>query len=140
MGSCVLLDVKSGTFGGSFSHAFALEGEPMGVVHEPIENGVGDGRDWRLPRASDRPAAGWSRWVEPRLCRSSTISRMSRPCSWVRVARPESSRISSSTRARLLRSLAHVELLILDDWGLATLTQEPGRDILEMVEDRHNRD
>src|SRR5665811_179279 len=41
--------------------------------------------------------------------------------------------------ARLLKSLARVELLILDDWGLATLTAEQGRDILEIVEDRHNR-
>jgi DNA replication protein DnaC len=41
--------------------------------------------------------------------------------------------------ARLLKSLARVELLILDDWGLANLTQEQGRDILEIVEDRHNR-
>jgi DNA replication protein DnaC len=41
--------------------------------------------------------------------------------------------------ARLLKSLALVELLILDDWGLATLTPEQGRDILEIVEDRHNR-
>src|SRR5258708_9227053 len=41
--------------------------------------------------------------------------------------------------ARLLKSLARVELLILDDWGLATLTQEQGRDILEIVEDRHDR-
>src|SRR5437016_6221878 len=41
--------------------------------------------------------------------------------------------------ARLLKSLARVDLLILDDWGLATLTQEQGRDILEIVEDRHNR-
>src|SRR4249920_3273763 len=59
MGSCVLLDVKSGTFGGSFSHAFALEGEPMGVVHEPIENGVGDGRicDCLVP-VIDRQLAG----------------------------------------------------------------------------------
>ena len=30
--------------------------------------------------------------------------------------------------ARLLKSLARVELLILDDWGLATLTPEQGRD------------
>ena len=29
--------------------------------------------------------------------------------------------------------------LILDDWGLATLTPEQGRDTLEIVEDRHNR-
>ena len=41
--------------------------------------------------------------------------------------------------ARLLKNLARVELLILDDWGLATLTPEQGRDILEIVEDRHNR-
>src|SRR5438067_5904946 len=41
--------------------------------------------------------------------------------------------------ARLLKSLARVELLILDDWGLATLTLEQGRDILEIVEDRYNR-
>jgi DNA replication protein DnaC len=41
--------------------------------------------------------------------------------------------------ARLLKSLARVEVLILDDWGLATLTPEQGRDILEIVEDRHNR-
>jgi DNA replication protein DnaC len=41
--------------------------------------------------------------------------------------------------ARLLKNLARVDLLILDDWGLATLTPEQGRDILEIVEDRHNR-
>ena len=41
--------------------------------------------------------------------------------------------------ARLLKSLARVELLILDDWGLATLTPEQGRDLLEIVDDRHNR-
>jgi DNA replication protein DnaC len=40
---------------------------------------------------------------------------------------------------RLLKSLARVELLILDDWGLATLTPEQGRDLLEIGEDRHNR-
>jgi DNA replication protein DnaC len=40
---------------------------------------------------------------------------------------------------RLLKSLARVELLILDDWGLATMTSEQGRDILEIVDDRHGR-
>jgi DNA replication protein DnaC len=29
--------------------------------------------------------------------------------------------------------------LIFDDWGLATLTHEQGRDLLEIVDDRHNR-
>ena len=39
----------------------------------------------------------------------------------------------------MLKTLARVELLILDDWGLATLTQEQGRDLLDIVDDRHNR-
>jgi DNA replication protein DnaC len=39
----------------------------------------------------------------------------------------------------LLKTLARVELLILDDWGLATLTQDQGRDLLEIIDDRHNR-
>ncbi len=41
--------------------------------------------------------------------------------------------------ARLLRGLARVDLLILDDWGLATLTPDQGRDLLEIVDDRHAR-
>jgi DNA replication protein DnaC len=41
--------------------------------------------------------------------------------------------------ARLLKSLARAELLILDDWGLAPLTSEQGRDLLEIVDDRHGR-
>jgi len=32
-----------------------------------------------------------------------------------------------------------VELLILDDWGLAPLTSQQGRDLLEIVDDRHGR-
>jgi DNA replication protein DnaC len=40
---------------------------------------------------------------------------------------------------RLLRSLARVDLLILDDWGLAPLTGDQRRDLLEVVDDRHQR-
>src|ERR1700674_3091696 len=40
---------------------------------------------------------------------------------------------------RMLKTLARVELLILDDWGLATLTHDQGRDLLEIIDDRHNR-
>jgi DNA replication protein DnaC len=40
---------------------------------------------------------------------------------------------------RLLKSLARIELLILDDWGLAPLTSQQGRDLLEIVDDRHGR-
>jgi DNA replication protein DnaC len=41
--------------------------------------------------------------------------------------------------ARLLKMLSRVELLILDDWGLAPLTSEQRRDLLEIVDDRHQR-
>ena len=41
--------------------------------------------------------------------------------------------------ARLLRSLSRVELLILDDWGLSAITPDQARDLLEIVDDRHER-
>jgi DNA replication protein DnaC len=39
----------------------------------------------------------------------------------------------------MLKSLARVQLLILDDWGLAPLTAEQRRDLLEIMDDRHDR-
>ncbi len=39
--------------------------------------------------------------------------------------------------ARMLKALARTDLLILDDWGLATLTSSERRDLLEILEDRH---
>ena len=41
--------------------------------------------------------------------------------------------------ARLLKSIARTQLLILDDWGLAHLTPEQGRDLLEILDDRQGR-
>jgi hypothetical protein len=41
--------------------------------------------------------------------------------------------------ARLLKTIARVKLLILDDWGLANVTAEQGRDLLEILDDRHGR-
>src|SRR3954462_4182575 len=40
---------------------------------------------------------------------------------------------------RLLKAIGRVQLLILDDWGLAPLTGEQRRDLLEVVDDRHQR-
>jgi DNA replication protein DnaC len=40
---------------------------------------------------------------------------------------------------RLLKSISRVELLVLDDWGLAPLTSQQGRDLLDIVDDRHGR-
>lgn len=41
--------------------------------------------------------------------------------------------------ARLLKALARVDLLILDDWGPETLDDDQRRDLLEIVEDRYER-
>ena len=38
-----------------------------------------------------------------------------------------------------MRALGGVKLLILDDWGLQTLTAEQRHDLLEIVEDRYGR-
>jgi len=38
---------------------------------------------------------------------------------------------------RLLTKLAKVDVLILDDWGLAPMTDQQRRDVLEILEDRH---
>ena len=65
MGSRPCWGVKSDTFSGGFAHALALEGDPVRVVHEAIEDGVGDGRigncvvpviDWQLACQDHRAA------------------------------------------------------------------------------------
>lgn len=38
--------------------------------------------------------------------------------------------------SRLLKTLARIDLLILDDWGLAVLSQAQRIDLLEILEDR----
>lgn len=38
---------------------------------------------------------------------------------------------------KLLKQLAKVDILLLDDWGLAKLSPENQRDILELLDDRH---
>src|SRR5947207_2186801 len=40
--------------------------------------------------------------------------------------------------AKLLRTLARVDLLILDDWGPEQLSAEQRRDLLEIFEDRYD--
>jgi DNA replication protein DnaC len=42
------------------------------------------------------------------------------------------------TYTRLLMRLAKIDLIILDDWGLAKLTAEQRRDLLEILEDRYD--
>lgn len=41
--------------------------------------------------------------------------------------------------ARIMRSVSRVEVLILDDWGLAQLDANSRHDLLEILEERHGR-
>jgi DNA replication protein DnaC len=41
--------------------------------------------------------------------------------------------------SKRMKQLAKVSLLILDDWGLAPLTDEHRRDLLEVLDDRHEK-
>jgi len=40
---------------------------------------------------------------------------------------------------KLLKSLSRIDVLVLDDWGLAQLTPPQQRDLLELLDDRHMR-
>ena len=40
---------------------------------------------------------------------------------------------------RILKTIARMEVLVIDDWGLAVLTAPERRDFLEILEDRHGR-
>ena len=40
---------------------------------------------------------------------------------------------------RILKTIARMEVLIIDDWGLAVMTVPERRDLLEILEDRHGR-
>ena len=43
---------------------------------------------------------------------------------------------ADGSRPRLLGRLARLDLLVLDDWGLASLTAMEARDLLDLVDDR----
>lgn len=40
---------------------------------------------------------------------------------------------------KLMRSFARTDLIVLDDWGLAKLTDLQRRDLLELIDDRHGQ-
>jgi DNA replication protein DnaC len=46
---------------------------------------------------------------------------------------------ANGTYARRLASLARLDLIVLDDWGIAPLGDEQRRDLLEVLDDRYDR-
>ncbi|WP_189524198.1 IS21-like element helper ATPase IstB [Mesorhizobium sp. M8A.F.Ca.ET.165.01.1.1] len=65
--------------------------------------------------------------------RSAAYHRMPRLFEALAIARGD------GRHARMLKAIARVEVLILDDWGLSVLTATERRDLLEILEDRHER-
>ena len=66
-----------------------------------------------------------------RLGHSASYRRMPRLLTELAIARAD------GTYPKLLTSLAKSEVLVIDDFGLAKLSAENRRDLLEIVEDRH---
>ncbi len=63
---------------------------------------------------------------------STRYFRLSRLLQTLQLARAD------GTWTKLLRALARTDLLILDDWGLTPIADEPRRDLLEIMDDRCN--
>jgi DNA replication protein DnaC len=118
--------------------------------------------DYRHPRGLDRgwlAALGTCRWVHEHLnillCGPTGVGKTWLACALAHQACREGYRtlyhrlprlLQDLTLARadgrygkLLRELAKTEVLVLDDWGLAKLTDEHRRDLLEILDDRHGR-
>ncbi len=58
--------------------------------------------------------------------------RLSRLLDELRIARAD------GTRGKRLVKLSKISVLVLDDWGLAKLTSDSQRDLLEVLDDRHS--
>ena len=50
----------------------------------------------------------------------------------------ERGRFPRDEAEKVMRHLSKIEVLVLDDWGLATLTDQHRRDLLEILDDRYN--
>ena len=126
------------------------------------QNAAFEDIDFRKPRGLDRSlvvALGAGNWIRRhnnclltgptgvgksflacaianKICRDGAnvvYARASRLFSDLSIAKADGS------HGRRLATLARVDLLILDDWGLAPLTAEQSRDFLEILDDRYDR-
>ena len=61
-----MFDVKSGAVGGGLAHTLSVQGEPVRIVHEAIEDGIGNGRLWdHFVPVLDRQLGGHDRRAAP---------------------------------------------------------------------------
>jgi len=118
--------------------------------------------DYRHPRGLDRgllTELGTCRWVHEHLnillCGPTGVGKTWLACALAHQACREGYRTLYSRLPRLLqdltlaradgrygkvlRELAKTDVLVFDDWGLAKLTDEHRRDLLEILDDRHGQ-
>ena len=123
---------------------------PMGpTAMAPRRNGPG-GRGFACKRPNEaKPSRAWARFAMPWSaaiislpssdgCSAGSIARL--VATWDGSNWPHVSSCSAQVLSRdpkLLVSWAKVELLVLDDFGLAPLTQDQRRNLLKILEDRH---
>ena len=99
------------------------------------EHAQGYAYSWFCERYSD-----WRKRITPARSATRPAATIA-PCSIIACqgcSMPWRSR-GDGRHARLLKTLSRVDLLILDDWGLAPVTLDQARDLLEIVDDRHGR-
>ena len=124
-------------------HAACIEDidfrQPRGLDNDLVLS-LADGRWVRehLNLLITGPAGVGKSWIACALahsaCRnghSASYRRTSRLLTDLAIARAD------GTYPKLLASLAKTEVLVLDDFGLAKLSAENRRDLLEIIEDRH---
>ena len=85
-------------------------------------------------------ATGTVRPSSPARSRTRRAATATAPCIGVPRACSTSSRCARAdgTYARLSARLARVDVLVIDDFGLAPLEDQQGQDLLEVLEDRHD--
>jgi DNA replication protein DnaC len=72
-------------------------------------------------------------WPLPRVRQGYRVQYLRLPRLWRELAIAR----GDGRYAKLLAALAKLDLLVLDDFGLAPLTDDHRRDFLELLEDRH---
>src|ERR1700720_3569227 len=80
-------------------------------------------KDWPSPKGNQAARGGFS-------VRYQRLTRLLDELALARV---------DGKATRLLAQLARIQLLIIDDWAMARLTAEQRRDLMEVIDDRHQR-